>query len=226
MSVFGDTVEARRDVLNRAGLQITLSIDPSLQDTAQNVINSVVGPEDAAIAVADTVENATGRILAMAQSRPVMGDGPGETAWNYSVELRHGRRRRLSVRFDVQDLDGCRSHPAGAFPRFDVLQRAARPRTGGANGSAVAGTRGSSWARTTSTTNAVPGQEPGQLQYGDRHDVVGQQLLGVAWSVMSASARRSTWPGAQASRSPSPSRVRPHWTISTTFPRSPWAPPR
>ena len=90
MSVFGDTVEARRDVLNRAGLQITLSIDPSLQDTAQNVINSVVGPEDAAIAVADTVENATGRILAMAQSRPVMGDGAGETAWNYSVSYDMG----------------------------------------------------------------------------------------------------------------------------------------
>ncbi|NLA28465.1 MAG: penicillin-binding protein, partial [Propionibacterium sp.] len=90
MSVLGDTWEARRDVLNRAGLEITLTIDPVLQDTAQNVISSVVGPEDAAIAVADTVETTTGRILAMAQSRPSMGDGPGETAWNYSVRYDMG----------------------------------------------------------------------------------------------------------------------------------------
>lgn len=90
MSVFGDDEDARRDVLNRAGLEITLSINPTIQDAAQSTISAVVGPEDAVIAVADTVENSTGRILAMAQSRPTMGEGAGETAWNYSVNYAMG----------------------------------------------------------------------------------------------------------------------------------------
>ena len=42
------------------------------------------------IAVADTVDPRTGQIVAMAQSRPVMGDGPGETRWNYSVRYDMG----------------------------------------------------------------------------------------------------------------------------------------
>lgn len=90
MSMLGATVEDRTNVLKRAGLTITLTVHPYFQDIAQNAVSAIVGPQDALIAVANTVDPKTGRIAAMAQSRPVMGDGPGETAWNYSVRYDMG----------------------------------------------------------------------------------------------------------------------------------------
>ena len=90
MTQLGATPEERRNTLNRAGLTIKLFVNPWHQDVAQNAVSSIVGPEDAVIAVADTVDPRTGQIVAMAQSRPVMGDGPGETRWNYSVRYDMG----------------------------------------------------------------------------------------------------------------------------------------
>lgn len=90
MSALGASYQDRLNTLNRSALQIHLTVLPQQQDIVQNAISSVVGPEDAVIAVMDTVDPKTGRILAMGQSRPVMGDGPGETAWNYSVRYDMG----------------------------------------------------------------------------------------------------------------------------------------
>ncbi|MGB3954134.1 MAG: transglycosylase domain-containing protein [Brooklawnia sp.] len=90
MSSLGETFQDRLNTLNRSGLEIYLTIDPVDQDIVQNTISSVVGPEDAVLAIMNTVDPKTGRIVAMAQSRPVMGDGPGETAWNYSVRYDMG----------------------------------------------------------------------------------------------------------------------------------------
>lgn len=90
MSSLGDSYQDRLNVLNRSGLRITLTVDPHFQEIAQNAVSSIVGPEDAVIAVADTVDPKTGRIVSMAQSRPQMGDGPGQTAWNYSVGYNMG----------------------------------------------------------------------------------------------------------------------------------------
>ena len=90
MSPLGATYEERVNTLNRAGLTITLHTHPWYQDIAQRAVSDIVGPEDSLIAVADTVNPTNGHILAMAQSRPVMGDGPGETAWNYSVRYDMG----------------------------------------------------------------------------------------------------------------------------------------
>lgn len=92
MPGLGSTPKEREDTLRRAGLTIKLNIDPRIQDAAQKAIEGVVAPTDDLIAVADTVDPKTGKILAMAQSRPVMGDNKeaGETYWNYSVPLAYG----------------------------------------------------------------------------------------------------------------------------------------
>lgn len=90
MPALGSDSESRMRTLRRAGLTITLHIDPWHQDVAQEAVSSVVGPEDAAIAVADVVDPTTGYIVAMAQSRPEWGEGPGQTAYNYSVANQWG----------------------------------------------------------------------------------------------------------------------------------------
>lgn len=83
----GSTPEAREQALLRGGLTIETAIDPDTQDVTQRAVSRVVGATDPLIAAMDVVEPGTGRVLAMAQSRPVMGEDSkaGETYWNYSV---------------------------------------------------------------------------------------------------------------------------------------------
>ena len=84
----GDTVEERRaDAIKRGGLVVKTKIDPKTQDRTQKAVSKVVGPTDPVISAMDMIEPGTGLIVAMAQSRPVMGDDAekGQTYWNYSV---------------------------------------------------------------------------------------------------------------------------------------------
>ena len=83
----GETVEARQQTIKRGGLVVETKIDPDTQDEIQESVSSVVGPTDPLIAAMDMIEPGTGLIVAMAQSRPVMGDNDklGETYWNNSV---------------------------------------------------------------------------------------------------------------------------------------------
>jgi membrane peptidoglycan carboxypeptidase len=83
----GTTPEEREEAVLRGGLTIKTALDPSTQKATQKAVSAVVGPTDPLIAVMDLVEPGTGRVLAMAQSRPVMGSDAkaGETYWNYSV---------------------------------------------------------------------------------------------------------------------------------------------
>ncbi|HIT74914.1 MAG TPA: penicillin-binding protein [Candidatus Avipropionibacterium avicola] len=83
----GKTVEERKHMLNRGGLTIKTKIDTKTQDAAQKALSNVVSPTDPVISVINIVEPGTGLILAMAQSRPEMGNDTkkGETYWNYSV---------------------------------------------------------------------------------------------------------------------------------------------
>ncbi len=83
----GATAEDRKNALEQGGLTIETAIDPKTQDTTQQAVSRVVGPTDPLISAMDMVEPGTGRILAMAQSRPQMGSDTkkGETYWNYSV---------------------------------------------------------------------------------------------------------------------------------------------
>src|SRR5690606_18732606 len=83
----GRTPEEREQTLNRGGLTIRTAIDPKTQRMAERQLSKVVAPEDSVIATMNMIEPGTGLILAMAQSRPVMGDDAekGETYYNYSA---------------------------------------------------------------------------------------------------------------------------------------------
>ncbi len=88
----GDSVEQRQETIKRGGLVVKTKFDPDTQDEIQDAVSSVVGPTDPTIAAMDMIEPGTGLIVAMAQSRPEMGDNTekGETYWNYSVSPEMG----------------------------------------------------------------------------------------------------------------------------------------
>ena len=74
-----------RDRLYRGGLTIKTSLDPKVQAAAQKAVSGVIAPTDPAIAVSTLVEPKTGKIIAMAQSRPEMGLANGQTFYNYAA---------------------------------------------------------------------------------------------------------------------------------------------
>ena len=92
MPSLGDSVEARQQEIKRGGLTIKTKIDPDTQDEVQKAVSSVVAPTDPLISTMNMIEPGTGLIVAMAQSRPVMGDSTkkGETYWNYSASAAMG----------------------------------------------------------------------------------------------------------------------------------------
>lgn len=83
----GATPAERFSTLKRGGLTIDTKIDAATQDATQNAIDNRLDPRDPVISVVAMVEPGTGHILAMAQSRPVMGtnQAAGETFYNYAV---------------------------------------------------------------------------------------------------------------------------------------------
>ncbi|MGO4957928.1 transglycosylase domain-containing protein [Luteococcus sp. Sow4_B9] len=86
----GPDEQARRNTLHRDGLTIRLTTDPELQDQTQQAISDTIAPADPAIAVMSTVQPGTGRVLAMAQSRPQMGSKKGQTWYNHPLPLADG----------------------------------------------------------------------------------------------------------------------------------------
>ncbi|MDR2620295.1 MAG: penicillin-binding protein, partial [Propionibacteriaceae bacterium] len=92
MEEYGETPESRLTFLRRGGLTIHTSIDPAAMDTAIASLMERAAPTDPVVAVSATVEAGTGRIIQMAQSRPVMGVNAeaGETFFNYAVDYAMG----------------------------------------------------------------------------------------------------------------------------------------
>ncbi|GAA1824960.1 transglycosylase domain-containing protein [Microlunatus capsulatus] len=88
MPSLGKTQDDRKNMLNRGGLTIQTAIDPKTQDLAQKKVSSVVGPTDPLISTMNMIQPGTGLIVAMAQSRPVMGNDSkkGETYWNLAAD--------------------------------------------------------------------------------------------------------------------------------------------
>jgi membrane peptidoglycan carboxypeptidase len=84
----GKNEEDRKNMLNRGGLTIQTAIDPETQNLAQKKVASVVGPADPLISTMNMIQPGTGLIVAMAQSRPVMGNNAkkGETFWNLAAD--------------------------------------------------------------------------------------------------------------------------------------------
>lgn len=81
----GETVEDRQRMLNRGGLTIRTTIDPRVQEATQKSVSSVVSDRDPALGTMVMIKPGTGEIQAMAQSRPSMGNGTGETFYNYNA---------------------------------------------------------------------------------------------------------------------------------------------
>ena len=88
----GETVQERAAAVQRGGLTVQTAFDPRVQDQVQQAVTAVVGATDPVLAAVDVIEPGTGRILAMAQSRPVMGPdaAQGQTYWNFSAPPRMG----------------------------------------------------------------------------------------------------------------------------------------
>jgi membrane peptidoglycan carboxypeptidase len=84
----GKTEEDRENMINRGGLVIRTAIDPKIQDLAEEKVSAVVGPRDPVISTMNMIQPGTGLIIAMAQSRPVMGSNTkkGQTYWNLAAD--------------------------------------------------------------------------------------------------------------------------------------------
>ncbi|MGO1316649.1 MAG: penicillin-binding protein [Cellulomonadaceae bacterium] len=95
-AVFGDTIEERRDLLLRGGLEIHTTLDSGMQQVADAELRNTV-PEDDPSGVGDalvSVEPGTGKILAMAQNRTFVANSDNaqdrQTSVNYSTDAAHG----------------------------------------------------------------------------------------------------------------------------------------
>ncbi|RCK69125.1 penicillin-binding protein [Desertihabitans brevis] len=81
----GATVAEREQTLLRGGLTIRTEIDRESQRAAEEAIADVVDPEDPVISTMTMIEPGTGLVVAMAQSRPEMGEEDGQTFYNYAA---------------------------------------------------------------------------------------------------------------------------------------------
>ena len=84
-AALGETVEERESMLNRGGLTIKTTITPSVQKSAEKSVAAVVGDRDPALGAVVLIEPGTGEVQAMAQSRTEMGEGKGQTFYNYTA---------------------------------------------------------------------------------------------------------------------------------------------
>ena len=87
----GRTKEDREQLLEAGGLTVETTIDPRMQRAADGSVKARVRPTDQAIGGLAMVEPGTGRVKALAQSRP-MGDdkAKGRTYLNYVVPKKYG----------------------------------------------------------------------------------------------------------------------------------------
>jgi membrane peptidoglycan carboxypeptidase len=85
---FGETADARLDVLKRGGLTVRTTLDPKAQRAAQRTVDSTIPRRDASGKGTSvvTVEPGTGEIMVMAQNRTYgTRKKKGETTINYAV---------------------------------------------------------------------------------------------------------------------------------------------
>lgn len=86
----GKTDQDNVNLLQRGGFTIQTLIDPKAQDGAEKAVASLIDPRDPVLGTVVMMQPSTGLIVAMAQSRPQMGDGAGQTYWNYNVKRSMG----------------------------------------------------------------------------------------------------------------------------------------
>ncbi|MBC3841402.1 penicillin-binding protein [Streptacidiphilus sp. 4-A2] len=86
---FGATQQQRVALLDQGGLKIYTTLDPKDQAAEVKAVQDHVYASDTAAASTTMVQPGTGRILAMAQSRPY-GTGPNDTEINYNANQLYG----------------------------------------------------------------------------------------------------------------------------------------
>ncbi|MDN4171964.1 transglycosylase domain-containing protein [Nocardioides sp. SOB77] len=87
----GRTAAERRDLIFSGGLTIRTTIDLQAQASADEAVTSAVYPESEAIGGLAMVEPGTGKVRAIAQSRPMGRDrSAGQTYLNYVVNQKYG----------------------------------------------------------------------------------------------------------------------------------------
>lgn len=172
MPQLGSDEASRIDTLNRAGLSITVTVDPAYQDPAQEAVSSIVGAEDAVIAVMDSVDPKTGRILAMAQSRPVMGDEAGQTYINYSVTHAMGGAEGFGFGSTFKAWTAAAAIQQGNYPDTTYINT---PRSKNWRGETFKGCGDDTFVLNDDYTpvNAVAGHDSGQFN----------MVTGMMWSV-------------------------------------------
>lgn len=89
---FGSTPDARAQLLRRGGLTIRTTLDPTVQKAAQDAVDAFVKPTDKVASAIAMVQPGTGKVLAIAQSRPY-GQGKDQTTVNYAVNEKYGASR-------------------------------------------------------------------------------------------------------------------------------------
>ncbi len=90
MPSMGATPEDRQRRLERGGLTIYTQIDPNAQRAAEDAVANIVGPTDPVWGGSVLIQPSTGLIVAMAQSRTVMGAEEGQTYYNVNVSTGMG----------------------------------------------------------------------------------------------------------------------------------------
>jgi membrane peptidoglycan carboxypeptidase len=90
---FGATQDERRQLVKRGGLTVRTTLDPRVQKDAQNAVHKRVpakNKSDVASAIS-VIEPGTGKVLAMAQSKPYGRNAKkGETSVNLNVDRLYG----------------------------------------------------------------------------------------------------------------------------------------
>ena len=85
---YGATVAARQALWEQGGLTVNTTMDPAAQNSAATAVSQHTYATDKVASAIAMIEPGTGRIKAMAQSRP-MGNGTGQTFVNLSADPRH-----------------------------------------------------------------------------------------------------------------------------------------
>ncbi|MBP0453188.1 penicillin-binding protein [Kitasatospora sp. RG8] len=89
--VFGKTAAERKKLWDQGGLNIYTTLDPQKQAAAQAAVTKKVFVSDPVSAAMTMVEPGTGKILAMAQTRPYgLDPAKNETVVNYNVDAGMG----------------------------------------------------------------------------------------------------------------------------------------
>lgn len=89
---YGETPEARDELLRRGGLMIKTGLDLKAQNAAQKAVTNYVpakDPSNKAAAIA-MVQPGTGNVMALAQNRPWGTSGKYQTTYNYAVNAADG----------------------------------------------------------------------------------------------------------------------------------------